>query len=306
MEERLPPLNWLRAFEAAARHMSFTAAATELHITQSAISQQIKSLEGYLGRPLFLRRPKSLQLTDSARAYLPTVEAAFRLLAEGTQPFFGGDHDSVLDIHANLAFCVYWLTPRLPGFLDAYPWVRLNVATSVWTTEHTRPYASVEIRFGSGAWEGITGERLTHETFYPVCTPSIADGLREPRDLLDKRLMDVSGMLESWNSWLRAENVPPPRGLTVHRASTFVITQEFARRGAAVALSHDLLAQDVIARGELKRPFEGALPLKEAYYLITPPKRSMTSAAQAFQSWLLAEMAEISRQSCSTPSRSSP
>ncbi len=290
MENRLPPLNWLRAFDAAARHLSFTEAAVELRMTQSAVSQQIKSLESFLGRPLFLRRPRTLQLTDAARTYLPTVQAAFAMLGEGTETFLGNDPGTTLDIHSNLAFTVLWLTPRIGKFLDDYPWVVLNISTSVWTTEYTRPYASVEIRFGGGMWEGVPGERLKSEFYYPVCSPDIADTLNAPNGIADHRLIDVSGMLESWDSWFRTAGVDGAGSVPVHRASTFVVTLEMARRSLGVALAHDLVARPFLETGDLVRPFDTRVAQKEAYYLITPPESTMNPAAQAFREWLLAEM----------------
>ncbi len=289
-ENRLPPLNWLRAFEASARHLSFTEAAGELGMTQSAVSQQIKSLESFLGRPLFLRRPRALQLTDSARTYLPTVQAAFSMLNEGTETFLGNDPDTTLDIHSNLAFTVLWLTPRIDRFLADHPWVVLNISTSVWTTEYTRPYASVEIRFGGGMWEGVPGERLVSEFYYPVCSPEIANTLSGPSSISGHRLIDVSGMLESWESWFRAAGIGGRGALPVHRASTYVVTLEMARRSLGVALAHDLVATPFLETGELAQPFDIKLPQKEAYYLITPPEGTMNPAALAFREWLLAEM----------------
>ena len=132
---RLPPLNWLRAFEASARALSFTSAAQELSMTQSAVSQQIKSLESALGRVLFLRRARGLELTDEGRGYLPTVQAAFALLEEGTHVLTGRNAPDVLELQVNLSFALFWLSPRLEAFLAEYPWVQLNLATAIWTEE---------------------------------------------------------------------------------------------------------------------------------------------------------------------------
>jgi LysR family glycine cleavage system transcriptional activator len=123
-------LNWLRSFEAAARRLSFTAAGEELHVTQSAVSQQVRNLESMLGQPLFLRGPRSLQLTEAGRRYLPTVENAFELLSQGTGEFLAPREDNLLDIRANFAFTLYWLTPRLEDFLARHPGLRISRATS--------------------------------------------------------------------------------------------------------------------------------------------------------------------------------
>ena len=162
---RLPPLNWLRAFEASARALSFTEAAQELHMTQSAVSQQIKSLESALGRQLFHRR---------ARGHLPTVQAAFNTLEEGTAVLTGRNEPDVLELHSNISFATFWLTPRLHLFLTEFPWVQLDVATSIWPTEKPRNLAAVEIVLGLGKWEGRAGQRLTRDTIFPVCTPELA------------------------------------------------------------------------------------------------------------------------------------
>jgi LysR family glycine cleavage system transcriptional activator len=168
---RLPPLNWLRAFEASARGLSFTAAAEELSMTQSAVSQQIKSLESALGRSLFLRRARGLALTDEGRGYLPTVQAAFAMLEEGTTVLQSRSHPDVLELQVNLSFALFWLTPRLGQFMDENPGVQLNLATSVWHEERPNPAGSLQIVFGLGKREGINGRRLTRDSIFPVCTP---------------------------------------------------------------------------------------------------------------------------------------
>ncbi|MCB2043182.1 MAG: LysR family transcriptional regulator, partial [Rhodoferax sp.] len=187
---RLPPLNWLRAFEASARALSFTEAAQELHMTQSAVSQQIKSLESALGRQLFHRRARGLELTDIGRGYLPTVQAAFNTLEEGTAVLTGRNEPDVLELHSNISFATFWLTPRLHLFLAEFPWVQLDVATSIWPAEKPRNLAAVEIVLGLGKWEGRAGQRLTRDTIFPVCTPELARGIRDLDELLRHRLFE--------------------------------------------------------------------------------------------------------------------
>jgi len=287
---RLPPLNWLRAFEASARALSFTAAAQELHMTQSAVSQQIKSLENALGRTLFYRRVRGLELTDEGRGYLPTVQAAFATLEEGTAVLVGRNDPDVLELHANLSFAMFWLSPRLGRFMDEHPWVHLNVATSIWPQEKPRDSAAIEIVFGQGKWESRVGQRLTRDTVFPVCTPELAQRIRSVPDLLQQRLFDLPGTLQSWDAWLEAGGhgaLPTP---PVHRASTWTLSLEWAQQGLGVALAHDTLARDLIAAGRLVRPVPFAMPMKEAYYLIAPEGSHINAAAQAFKVWLLREM----------------
>lgn len=284
---QMPPLNWLRSFEAAARTLSFTAAATELGITQSAVSQQIKALEDTLGRGLFIRRARSLQLTDTARVYLPAVQSAFETLITETAAIVGQDEDARLDIHANMAFTIFWLAPRLDAFLKLHPWIRLNVATSVWTSENVAPYASVEIRFGVGRWEGQTGEKFAQGEVYPVCAPEVAKSLRSPQDLHTQRLIDVAGLRQGWDQWLQAAGVSGGSDFERHWASTYVMTFELAQQGTAVALAHSPIVDGHLDSGRLIRPFDIAIPMQDAYYLITPPTARLNAAARTFRDWLL-------------------
>ena len=289
---RLPPLNWLRAFEASARALSFTAAAEELSMTQSAVSQQIKSLESAMGRALFLRRARGLELTDEGRGYLPTVQAAFAMLEEGTTVLQSRNHPDVLELQVNLSFALFWLTPRLGQFMDENPGVQLNLATSVWHEERSSNAASMQIVFGLGKRDGINGKRLTRDSIFPVCTPKVAKQIKSLDDLLTRRLFDLPGTAQSWGAWLKAH--PEGGGVavpTVHRASTWALSVEWAKRGLGVALAHETIANDLLASGQLVRPFDFSIPLKEAYYLIAPEGTRTRHASKVFKEWLLREMA---------------
>lgn len=289
---RLPPLNWLRAFEASARALSFTSAAEELSMTQSAVSQQIKSLESAMGRTLFLRRARGLELTDEGRGYLPTVQAAFAMLEEGTTVLQSRNHPDVLELQVNLSFALFWLTPRLGQFMDENPGVQLNLATSVWHEERPNNPASMQIVFGLGKREGISGKRLTRDSIFPVCTPKVAKQIKSVDDLLKQRLFDLPGTAQSWGAWLKAH----PDGGTivvpaVHRASTWALSLDWAQRGLGVALAHETIANDLLASGQLVRPFNFSIPLKEAYYLIAPEGTRTRHASKVFKEWLMREMA---------------
>lgn len=265
-------------------------------MTQSAVSQQIKALENALGRALFYRRARGLELTDEGRGYLPTVQAAFEMLEEGTTVLTGRKDPDVLELHANLSFAIFWLTPRLGRFMEEFPWVQLNIATSIWPLERPSDSAAVEIVFGLGKWESRVGQRLTHDTIFPVCSPALAAGIHSVDDLREQRLFDLPGTLRSWASWL--EGAQPEAGdgaaqrkPTVHRASTWAVSLEWARQGLGVALAHDTIANGLIASGQLVRPLSFSLPMQEAYYLIAPEGSQTDAAAQAFKGWLLREMA---------------
>jgi LysR family transcriptional regulator, glycine cleavage system transcriptional activator len=289
---RLPPLNWLRAFEASARALSFTAAAQELNMTQSAVSQQIKSLENALGRTLFLRRVRGLELTDEGRGYLPTVQAAFSMLEEGTKVLTGRNEPDVLELHANLSFALFWLSPRLGNFMDTYPWVQLNLATAIWSEERPNASASIHIVFGQNKREGKVGKRLTKDTIFPVCSPQLAKRIKTIDQLLGQRLFDLPGTVQSWGSWLDAHAQKSTLARpAIHRASTWALSLDWAQRGLGVCLAHDTIANDLIAQGKLVRPFDFAVPMKESYYLVAPEGSQTHAATKAFRDWIASEMA---------------
>ena len=169
----LPPLTWLRAFEAAARSRSFTHAAAELHLTQAAISKHVKALEQHLRQPLFIRHARSLELTKSGEAYLPSVQDALERLAAGTREVFGPRRTGVLTLRCAVAFAVNWLAPRLPAFLDANPDVNLRVISTVWNGPFDNDAFDLDIQYGRGDWAGFTSHRLTQETITPVCAPDL-------------------------------------------------------------------------------------------------------------------------------------
>ena len=292
--KNLPPLQWLRSFEAAARHLSFTAAASELHLTQSAISQQVRLLESHLGKALFIRKPRGLELTEDATYFLKTVQASFKTLQQGTDIFRGKDADNVLDIKANWPFAVLWLAPRIGDFVAQHPWVQLNVSTAWWETDISSSGASVEIRYGIGEWEDTSsGEQLTTETCYPVCAPELADAFDNVDNIANGPLIHVTAARDEWNNWLRFSGVEsPPRPKSEHWCSTYIITFALARQKLGVALAHDILCRDLIDAGKLVQLSDQAMPMQENYYLTCASKHSPNEASRVFREWLLEKMAK--------------
>ena len=290
MIKRLPPMQWLRSFEAAARHLSFTAAAADLHLTQSAVSQQIRHLEAFLKQPLFLRRPRCLVLTQAGKSYLPVVNEAFRVLSEGTESFLGNLDQTSLDIQSNSAFSVFWLMPRIAGFLKLYPWVRLNLTTALYTSDFAAVGASVEIRYGRGDWEGITGLRLAEQCLFPVCSPAMAKQISSVQDLTKVPLIHILGQLEDWDTWLKGSGVEGIDTSQGHSMITFVLSLDMARQGLGIAMAHDVLAAHDLRNGTLVAPLDHRVPAKDSYYLIAQPKENRNKAVDAFVQWIKQEM----------------
>jgi LysR family glycine cleavage system transcriptional activator len=286
MAPTLPPLGWLRTFEAAARHLSFTGAARDLNMTQSAVSQQIKALEAHLGQRLFHRHPRALALTEAGTAYLPMVRDAFRTLRAGTAAVMVPDRN-VVQIHANLSFALHWMVPRLPRFQAAHPEVRLSLTTEIWEPREIAEGADVEIRYSVRPSDTVRADLLWSADFYPVCAPAyqveLADLSRHP-------LFNCSNVLCTWERWAEAQGLDWPDPF-VTLSITFVISLAAAMAGAGLALGNDLILRDLIREGRLHAPFDGRAPMQEAYYLILAPQAERNPGAVAFANWLRAELA---------------
>ena len=168
---RLPPLSWLRAFEASARHLSFTHAASELNLTQAAISKQVKLLEHYLREPLFQRNARSLVLTKVGAAYLPKVRDSFERLSVGTQEVFGNRRSEVLTLRASAGFSVNWVAPRLIDFFEKFPKIPVRIVSSIWAEEFDRERFDLDIRYGHGNWPAFRTDRLSWDVLEPLCSP---------------------------------------------------------------------------------------------------------------------------------------
>jgi LysR family glycine cleavage system transcriptional activator len=289
MQRGLPPLQWLRSFESAARHLSFTQAANELHITQSAVSQQVKSLESHLNQPLFIRRHRGLSLTESGEAYLPSVQSAFEVLGNGTRQLRGDDSQGTLEIRANLAFTSLWLLPRIDEFLNANPWVQLSLSTGLWSSDFLPPHSGVEIRYGRGDWEGVVGERLLNPVCFPVSAPAMAARLSHVDDLRRETLIHGVGLLDDWGAWLESAGAGFKIDARGHRTTSLSSRLELVLNGFGVAIAHGFLVEDLLAANRLAKPFAYGHRMRESYYLIAPRDESLTDAARAFKAWLLSK-----------------
>jgi LysR family glycine cleavage system transcriptional activator len=287
---RLPNLTWLRAFEASARHLSFTNAAQELNLTQAAISKQVKLLEHYLREPLFERKPRSLVLTKVGAAYLPKVRDGFERLAAGTEEVFGLRRSEVLTVRAPVGYSVNWIAPRLQGFFDRHPDTEVRLVSSVWGDQFDNERFDLDIQYGTGRWPGYKADRLTWEVIKPVCAPSLLEGehaIRKPADLALHRLLHVLGYEEGWADWLRyakASAINSGQGL---QFDTSLLAFEFASRGGGVALARSSMLGIEIERGRLVEPFGIEVPLQEAFHLISPETGHDHPDAQKFRDWLI-------------------
>jgi LysR family transcriptional regulator, glycine cleavage system transcriptional activator len=292
MRSELPPLIWLRAFEAAARHLSFTDAAAELNLTQAAVSKHVKALELHLRHPLFVRRTRSLQLTKMGEAYVPKVRDAFERLAVGTREVFGGRPVKELTLRCAVSFAVNWLAPRLPDFLDRSPGTEIRILSSVWNDPFDSDIYDLDIQYGIGDWNGVRCHRLTWETITPLCAPSLANRLQRPDDLHGHRLLHVLGYQEGWGTWLQAAgaaSVNPGQGLQFDNS---LVAFEVAAQGGGVALGRLSLAKRWRASGHLIAPFDLEVPISEAFHLLEPVGKDLHPDASQFIDWLCSTAAD--------------
>lgn len=294
---RLPPLNALRAFEAAARHLSFNAAAAELHVTPAAISHQIKALEADLGVKLFRRLNRAVRLTDAGQACLPELRDAFDRLAEAVARARRADTGGILTVSSSPALAAKWLMPRFERFRAAHPDIDLRVDASMHLVDFTREDVHVGLRYGRGNYPGLHTELLLRSEVFPVCAPALLDGahpLRTPEDLQHHTLIhDETLALDpscpDWAMWLRAAGVAtvnPARGL---RFNQIALALDAAMSGRGVALARNVFAAADLTAGRLVRPFGAAIPVDFAVYVVLPPALLEVPKVRAFRDWLLAE-----------------
>ncbi|AXI48452.1 LysR family transcriptional regulator [Sulfitobacter sp. SK012] len=282
----LPPLNWLRAFEAAAIQLSFTGAARDLNMTQSAVSQQIKALEGHLGRPLFHRHPRALELTQTGMSYLPVVRDAFRTLSQGTRAITRL-RDDVLRVQCNLTFAIQWLAPRLPEFQRTHPEVQLDISTELWEPRDMVEGADIEIRYSLRPADTIHAELLHRDHYYPVCKPGYQVCLET---LQQQPLYDCSSMMGNWAVWAEEQSLTWDNPAITY-VTTYSVPLAVAAAGGGLALAHDATAGALIEQGRLIAPFAHRAPMQECYYLLQAPQAQNPASAQTFTKWLKTELA---------------
>ncbi|WP_025033661.1 transcriptional regulator GcvA [Bradyrhizobium sp. DOA9] len=293
MTARLPSLNGLRAFEAAARHLSFTLAASELNVTQTAISHQIRRLEEELGIRLFIRQNRALALTPEARDYLPGVRAAFNDLRLATDRLLRRDDDKVLTVSTLASLAAKWLLPRLTDFQEQHPGIDVRITTSTSLVDFQRDNVDAAIRYGRGQWPGLRADWLMADELFPVCSPSLLRGdkpLRRPEDLRNHALLHTSNAnSDDWRLWLTAAGLPADiarqPGITF---DMIFMTIQAAIDGIGVAMGRTSYVQDDIAKGRLVVPFKIALPADAGFYLVAPEGRREAPKLAAFRQWVLA------------------
>jgi LysR family glycine cleavage system transcriptional activator len=288
MSRRLPPLNPLRAFEAAARHGAVTRAAGELNVTHSAVSHQVRVLEETLGVKLFDRRGRRLILTPAGQSYLATVQQALDLIADASARVLQPAPEGRLTIASPPAFATKWLIRRIGRFLEAYPRISLTIRPYQLRNRDLIDSSDVFIEYGNGHWERKWVRLLSQIEFFPVCSPRLLNKvpLRSPDDLRLHVLLhdDIGG---NWARWLAAagvDGIDPGSGLLLHNAN---LSLDSAVLGYGVALGDPVLAGEDLASGALIRPIQFSIPAMENYYVVCEYDRTTSPMVRVFLEWLL-------------------
>ena len=278
MTKSLPPLTWFRSFEAAARHLSFTAAAEEIGLTQSAVSQQVKSLETRLRVSLFTRRARGLTLTDDGRRLLPQVGAALEKLAIATNSFDAGAQDDLLTVATSVSVAQWVIAPHLSEFNVLHPTIRLRFLSAIWPDDFNSARADVEIRFGSKNQVEKNAELLTPSKLVALKSPDLKGALE------DLPLIEAVGTSGGWRAWSQAS------GSELHPrifVDSFGMALHLAAQGNGVALVSELLAGHALRSGTLELAHVASVPSQEGYYLSISDTNSV---AEHFRNWLIAQL----------------
>ena len=297
-EDRLPALNALRAFEAAARHLSFTRAAEELNVTPGAISQQIRQLEEFAGAPLFRRTGRQVLLTDAGQAALPLLTSAFEMMAEAVHHMRAPARRDRLMISSAPSFAAKWLAPRLERFQEQNPEAEVWVSADMAMTDFNSSDIDLALRHGKGLYEGLRADKIMSESVLPVCSPDLMSGphpLRSPADLSHHVLLhdespENDPSRPDWNAWLKARGVTSVDGNRGPRFTQSSLVVEAAAAGRGVALAKFAIASGDLERGRLIAPFaDGASDIDFAYWIVYPKWRTPSKLARTFMAWLKSE-----------------
>ncbi|CAB3768039.1 transcriptional regulator GcvA [Paraburkholderia humisilvae] len=286
----LPSLNAIKAFEAAARHESFSRAADELFVTHGAVSHQVRALEAELGVALFTRDGKRLRLTDVGRRYAVRVRTALVALADATREIRASERERRLVVSILSSFAARWITPRVGSFIEAHPQWDLELQTSNVLVDFARDDVDVAIRFGYGRYPGLQAELLLEEVFFPACAPNFNGGNLPgtPADLANVPLLRSDDQL--WKRWFDAAGLQdwpePSRGVLYQDSSNLL---QAAMDGQGVALARRALATHEIAAGRLVRLFDIDGPCPWQYFFVCPPQLRHTPRVEAFHDWIFSE-----------------
>lgn len=271
MRSRMPPLPALHAYEAAARLGSFAAAAEELHLSQSAVSQRIRALEAHLGVALFERLPRSVRLTEMGVAYLPAVRAAFDDLSVATMGLFGSSQRRQLTVRVQISYATTWLTPRLQDFCDAYPHIDVRIVSAIWADALSADEVDIEIRQGSGQWAGFRARMLHDDKAIAICGPRHLERygpITGIADLASRPRVHVLGFEDLWLRLFREAAVSTPPDADRIALDTSVAAIEMTAAGTRCAMVPERFAREALAAGRVLAVADSQVAMRQAHYAL--------------------------------------
>lgn len=291
---RCPPLNALRAFEATARHGSFSLAADELCVTQGAVSRQVSKLEDHLGVTLLSRSGRRTTLTFEGARFYASVHEAFERILDATEMFTRKGDPLVLKVKVPPTLGIRWFVPRLVQFHGLHPDIDVQIRTSHQPVDFAQEDVDVAIQWGLGEWEGVSADHILHEELTPVCSPALLTdrALHRPADLANHVLLRSMNRTNDWRIWLEAAGAT---GVDWSRALKFEnsgLTYQAAIDGLGVVVAQRAFIQDDLAAGRLIAPFPLSVPGERGYYLVYPPDRLRLTRVAEFRRWLLEKIAQ--------------
>jgi LysR family glycine cleavage system transcriptional activator len=291
---RLPPLNQIRAFEAAARLGSFKDAAAELCVTDSAISQHIRALEARIGTPLFARNYRGVELTAEAQRYIGDLSQALDLIAEATEKLTRTTLEGVLRVSAAPSFGTRWLIPRLKRFTANYPQIKIEPLITSELSDVTADGTDIALRHGDGNWSGVAVDHLRDEELVPVCAPELLDGRAElsVEEMLGLPLLTAKARAGEWSLWLRAQGSDRPDTDSLATYDSIGLAIDAAIAGIGIVLADRLLVAEDIRQGRLCMPVTSTCPGPSAFYLVYAKSRATDPKTTAFRDWLHTELTQ--------------
>lgn len=308
LRRRLPPVNSLVVFEAAARHLSFTRAGQELRISREAVSRQIRAIEAFYGKGLFLRKHRALELTDAGRRLEAAASDGLEMIARASDELVRSGAEETVSVASTVAIASFWLTPRLPRFRSRHPDIAIHVKVSDDPPEMRRDGIDVGLRYGDGNWPQLAATRLFDVASYPVCSLDYlgrAPTLVSAADLGRHTLLNLEGPThapEDWNWWLESLGLPKQTPQQMVGFDNYANVIQAALHGQGMALGFSHLMDDLLSQGQLVRPIDETLSKGLAVYLVVPKAATLSRGAQEFRNWILSE-AEIAAETGPLASR---
>lgn len=296
MGRAIPPLNPLRVFEAVARLGSFTKAADELHVSQSAVSRQVSIIENYLDVKLLVREQRGVTLTDIGRIYQQQIGQAFAQISAATRDLLLSSRGGPIKVRVYTTFAAKWLMRRLPEFHELHPEIEVSLSTIVAPVDFSKENIDLAIQFGDGSWSGVTCEHLFDDEIAPVCSPLLLTGdapLKTPEDLKRCRLLHSYYRKSDWPDWLAAVGLPQLADRQDSMVfSSSILTYQAAIDGLGVAIGQIRLLDQELEKGSLICPFDRIVRRQYAYYLLMPQRDSASKKVGIFRDWLLDEISQ--------------